>query len=99
MLAFDSRSVLFLTLAALCASGRPGFAQDAAAAYSSWPLGFQSSLTVGQSANIYGSFAGFARDTRSFSQTRYNFSNGWFVGAASAPLDFGVGGINRISAF
>jgi hypothetical protein len=99
MFGSDSRWVFALALAALCVSGQLGFAQDAGVAYSSWPLGFQSNLTVGQSANLYGSFAGFGRETRSFSQTRYNFSNGWFVGAASAPLDFGISGINRASAF
>jgi hypothetical protein len=99
MLGFDRRSAFLLALAALCLGGRPGFAQDEAVAYSSWPLGFQSNVTIGQSANVYGSFAGFARDPRSFSHTRYDFSNGWFVGAASGPSDLGVGGINRASAF
>jgi hypothetical protein len=69
-------------------------AQATALTYSGWPVGFQSNLTVGQSSNIYGSFAGFdgAGARGGFSSMRYNFPNGWFVGSEG-------GGINRAGAF
>jgi hypothetical protein len=92
------RSGLALVLAVLCLGGRPACAQTAAATYSSWPIGFQSNLTVGQGSNIYGSFAGFdGSDARGFSTMRYAFPNGWFVGGGTGGL--GLSGINQASAF
>lgn len=91
---FASRISLALVLVVLCPAGRTAHAQTAALTYSSWPVGFHSSLTVGQSSNIYGSFAGFdGADARAgFSSMRYNFPNGWFVGSQA-------GGINQAAAF
>jgi opacity protein-like surface antigen len=60
--------------------------------YSSWPVGFHSNLTVGQSSNIYGSFDGGDARAGGFSYMRTNFPNGWFVGSEG-------GGINRAAAF
>ena len=86
-------------LAALCLAGRTAGAQGTEVTYSSWPVGFHSNLTVGQGSNVYGSLAGFDdRDARGFSWTRYNFSNGWFVGGGTSPT-FGLSGINQASAF
>ena len=95
------RSGLALVLAALCLAGRTASAQTADVTYSSWPIGFQSNLTVGQGSNIYGSFAGFdGSDARGgFSTTRINFPNGWFVGGGASGAGFGLGGINQTSAF
>jgi opacity protein-like surface antigen len=96
---FAGRLGLALMLAALCLGGRMACAQTGAVAYSSWPLGFRSNLTVGQSSNTYGSFANFdgsdARD--GFSSMRTNFPNGWFVGGESSGI--GLNGINQTSAF
>ena len=92
---FVSRTGLALVLVVLCPAGRTAHAQAAAVTtYSGWPVGFHSSLTVGQSSNIYGSFAGFdGADARAgFSSQRINFPNGWFVGSEA-------GGINRAGAF
>ena len=98
MSVFVKRSGLALVLAALCLGGRTAGAQTADVTYSSWPLGFHSNLTVGQSANIYGSFAG--SDARGgFSYMRANFPNGWFVGGGASGLGFGMNGINQASAF
>jgi len=73
-------------------------AQTADVTYSSWPIGFNSNLTVGQSSNIYGSFDG--RDARGgFSTMRANFPNGWFVGGGTGGMGFGITGINQSSAF
>jgi opacity protein-like surface antigen len=101
MSVFLSRSGLALVLAALCLAGRTASAQPAVVTYSSWPIGFQSDLTVGQGSNIYGSFAGFdGSDARSsFSATRITFPNGWFVGGGASGLGFGMNGISQASAF
>jgi hypothetical protein len=98
MSVFVKRSGLALVLAALCLGGRPAGAQTVT--YSSWPIGFYSNLTVGQSSNTYGSFAGFdGSDARGFSTTRYSFPNGWFVGGGTSGLGFGINGVNQASAF
>jgi opacity protein-like surface antigen len=98
MSVFVVRSGLALVAAALCLAPRTAAAQTADVTYSSWPIGFQSNLTVGQGSNIYGSFAGFdARD--GFSYMRTNFPNGWFVGGGASAAGFGIGGINQGGAF
>jgi hypothetical protein len=101
MSVFGYRSGLALVLAALCLAGRTACAQTAAVTYSSWPIGFQSNLTVGQGSNIYGSFAGFdGSDARGgFSTMRYAFPNGWFVGGGTGGLGFGMNGINQVATF
>jgi hypothetical protein len=88
-------------LAALCVGGRTAGAQTADLTYSSWPIGFHSNLTVGQSSNVYGSFAGFdGRDARGgFSYVRTNFPNGWFVGGGTGGMGFSMNGINQAGAF
>jgi opacity protein-like surface antigen len=87
---FAGRLGLALALVVLCPAGRTAHAQAVALTYSGWPVGFHSSLTVGQSSNVYGSYAGF--DARGFSSLRTSFPNGWFVGADG-------GGINLAGAF
>jgi hypothetical protein len=75
-------------------------AQTAAVTYSSWPVGFGSNLTVGQSSNIYGSVSGFAgNDVRGggFSYLRTSFPNGWFVGGETGSI--GSSGISQAGAF
>jgi hypothetical protein len=95
------RSGLVLVLAALCLVARTACAQTTDATYSSWPIGFQSNLTVGQGSSIFGSFAGFdGSDARGgFSYTRTAFPNGWFVGGGASGAGFGISGINQASAF
>jgi opacity protein-like surface antigen len=61
-----------------------------------WPLGFGGGVAVDQNAETYGNFPSFdASRGGGFSYTRYNFSNGWYVGNEGGGL--GLGGIN--SAF
>jgi opacity protein-like surface antigen len=100
MSVFVYRSGLALVLAALCLAGRTACAQTAVT-YSSWPIGFHSNLTVGQSSNIYGSFADFdgSNARGGFSTVRYNFPNGWFVGGERGSMGFGMNGIAQPSAF
>jgi opacity protein-like surface antigen len=97
---FGCRSGFALLLAALCLAGRMACAQSAVT-YSSWPVGFYSNLTIGQSSNIYGSFAGLdGSDARGgFSTMRANFPNGWFVGGGASAAGFGLSGINQAGAF
>jgi opacity protein-like surface antigen len=99
---FVSKLGLAIGLAALCLGARTACAQTAAVTYSSWPIGFGSGLTVGQSANTYGSFSGFGgSDARagSFSYMRTNFPNGWFVGGEGGGMGLSMNGINRAGAF
>jgi Outer membrane protein beta-barrel domain len=98
---FASRSVLVSVLAALGLGGQMAYAQAAELTYSSWPVGFRSDLTVGQSSNIYGSFRGFdGSDARGgFSYMRTNFPNGWFVGGESGGMGLSMNGINQAGAF
>jgi hypothetical protein len=101
MSVFIKRSGLALVLAALCLGGRTAAAQTADLTYSSWPIGFYSNLTVGQSSNVYGSFAGFGgSDARGgFSTMRVHFPNGWFVGGGTGGMGFSMNGINQAGAF
>jgi len=101
---FSSRLCLALVLAALCVGGRTAHAQAAPVTY--WtpggPIGFGGNLTFGQSSNTYGNFAGLdGNDTRGdgFSYTRYNFSNGWFVGGGGGGIGLSMNGINQGGAF
>jgi opacity protein-like surface antigen len=98
-----SRLAFALVMAALCLGGRTAHAQAAPVTYWSpgWPVGF-GGLTAGQGSNTYGNFPGFdGSDARGggFSSTRYNFSNGWFVGGEGGGLGLGLNGINQNAAF
>jgi len=101
MSVFVVRSGLALVLAALCLAGRTACAQTAAVTYSSWPIGFHSNLTAGQSSTVYGSFAGFdgSEARGGFSTMRTTFPNGWFVGGGTGGMGFSMNGINQASAF
>jgi hypothetical protein len=98
MWVFVYRSILALAVAVFGVAERTACAQTAAVTYSSWPIGFSSDLTVGQSSNIYGSFAGLGgSDARSgFSYMRYPVSDGWFIGGGTGGIGFGI---NQASAF
>jgi opacity protein-like surface antigen len=67
-----------------------------------WPIGFGDNLTVGQSSNTYGNFPSFdGSDARGggFSDMRYNFPNGWFVGSERGGMGLSVSGINQNATF
>ena len=90
-------------LAALCLGGRTAHAQVTAVPYwtSGWPIGFGGGLIAGQSSNAYGSIPGFdGSDIRggSFS-SRYNFSNGWFVGSERGGLGLSMNGFSQDGAW
>jgi len=104
MSVFSSRIGLALVLAALCPGGRTAHAQAAPVTYwiPGWPIGFGGNPTVGTGSNSYGNFPGFdgsGAGGGGFSSTRYNFSNGWFVGGEGGGMGLSMNGINRDAAF
>jgi opacity protein-like surface antigen len=98
---FADRLCLVFVLAALCAGGRTADAQSVPMTYwtPGW-LGFGGNLDAGDGANTQPGFAGFD-GAGGFSSTRYNFSNGWFVGNDRFGMGSGMGlsGINQAGAF
>jgi opacity protein-like surface antigen len=99
---FAGRLGLVFVAAALCLGGRTAHAQSAPMTYwtPGW-LGFGGNLNAGQGANTQGSFASFDGGGAGGLSSRYNFSNGWFVGSERAGLSSGLGlsGINQAGAF
>jgi opacity protein-like surface antigen len=67
-----------------------------------WPIGFTGDPTAGQSSNTYGNFPSFdgsgARGD-GFSNMRYNFPNGWFVGSEGGGMGLSMNGIIQNGAF
>jgi opacity protein-like surface antigen len=59
-----------------------------------WPVGFGGGVAVEEVADTYGNFPTFDASRSGFAYSRYNFSNGWFVGNEGG---MGLGGLN--SAF
>jgi opacity protein-like surface antigen len=103
MSVFAGRLGLALVLAALCLGGRTAHAQAAPVTYwiPGWPIGFGGNPAVDASSSTYGNFPGFEGSSArgGFSNMRYNFPNGWFVGAESGGMGLGMSGINRDAAF
>jgi hypothetical protein len=88
---FSRKLGFALVLAALTLGAPAAHAQSAPVSYwlPNWPLGFGGSLSAASGANSYGNFPSFdGTDARgnAFSTTRFNFSNGWFVGSERANL-------------
>ena len=100
---FLSKSAFALVVVLACLGGRAAHAQAGPVGYwlPNWPIGFGGNPAAGQNSNAYGNFPGFdGNDARGgFSTTRYNFSNGLFVGSASSPVGLGLSGISQIGAF
>jgi hypothetical protein len=98
---FAVRLGFAFVVAALCLAGGPAHAQSAPVTYwtPGW-LGFGGNLNAGQGANSDGNFAGFGgSDAGGFSSTRYNFSNGWFVGNERGGMGLSMNGISQAGAF
>ncbi|MEO6380668.1 MAG: hypothetical protein ABIO35_01350 [Nitrobacter sp.] len=98
---FTVRLSLVFVAAALCLGGRAAHAQSAPMTYwtPGW-LGFGGNFYGGQGANTDGNFAGVGGiDAGRFSPTRYNFSNGWFIGNERGAVGLNMSGINQAGAF
>jgi opacity protein-like surface antigen len=97
MSTFSGKLGLALVLAALCLGGRTAHAQAAPVRYwiPSWPLGFGGNPTEGQGANSYGDFPSFDGRDAQGGGSRYNFSNGWFVGGEGGRMGLNMSGINQ----
>jgi opacity protein-like surface antigen len=95
---FAGRLGLVFVVAALCLGGRTAHAQAAPMTYwtPGW-LGFGGNLDAGQGANTQGNSASFDGGGAGGFSTRYNFSNGWFVGNERGGM--GLSGINQAGAF
>jgi opacity protein-like surface antigen len=94
---FSSRLSLAFVLVALCLGGRTAHAQAAPVTYwiPSWPLGFGGAPAAGQNANSYGNFPAYDGRDGGFSYSRYNFSNGWFVGGEGGRMGLSMTGVNQ----
>jgi opacity protein-like surface antigen len=93
-----------LILAVLCLDTRTAHAQAAPVSYwiPSWPIGFGGDLTDGAGSNTYANFPSFDRSGArggGFSQMRYHFPNGWFVGAEGGAMGLSMNGIRQDGAF
>jgi opacity protein-like surface antigen len=89
--------------AALCLGGQAAHAQVVSSPYwtSGLPIGFGGGLTTDQGSNTYGAVPGFdGGELRggSFS-SRYNFSNGWFVGSERGGLGLSMSGFGQEGAW
>ncbi|MGZ5870697.1 MAG: outer membrane protein [Bradyrhizobium sp.] len=99
MFIVSARLGFVFALGVLCLDARAAHAQSVPYWTSGWPSAFGSSPTADQSSNTYGSFPGFdGRSGGSFS-SRYNFSNGWFVGSERGGLGLGMNGFSQAGAF
>jgi opacity protein-like surface antigen len=96
---FAGRLCLVLVVAVLALGGRTAHAQSNPMTYwtPGW-LGFGGNLDAGQGANPQPGLAGFDGGAGGLS-SRYNFSNGWFVGNERGGMGSGLSGINQAGAF
>ena len=99
MFIVPARLGLVFALAVLCLDGRAADAQSVPYWTSGWPSGFGGSLTADQSSNTYGAFSGLDGGGSGSFSSRYNFSNGWFVGSERGGLGFGMNGFSQAGAF
>ena len=88
---FSRKSALATFVAVFCLGAPAAHAQTNPLTYwtPGWPLGFNSNVAVAEGAETYGNFPSF--DGSGFAYSRYNFSNGWFVGGERS---MGLSGLN-----
>jgi len=95
----SARLGFVFALAVLCLDARAAHAQAVPYWTSGWPSGFGGSLTADQSSNRYGAFSGLDGGGSGSFSSRYNFSNGWFVGSERGGLGLGMNGFSQAGAF
>jgi opacity protein-like surface antigen len=101
MFMFSRGSGLALVLAALCPGARTAHAQAAPVPF--WtagsPFGFGGMSSFGPASNSYGNFPGLnfaGSDAAGAANSRYNFSNGFFIGSEGGGLN--VSGFSPIGS-
>jgi hypothetical protein len=92
------RLAFVFALAVLCMDAGAAHAQAVSFWTSGWQTGF-GNLTADQSSNPYGNFSGFDGGGSGNFSSRYNFSDGWFVGSERGGLGLGMSGFSQAAAF
>jgi opacity protein-like surface antigen len=79
---FSRSLALAILLAALSLGAPAAHAQTNPLTYwtPGWPMGFNGNVALVEGAETYGNFPGFDAGRSGFTYSRYNFSNGFFVG-------------------
>ena len=101
MSVLSRRLGLAILLAAACLVAQTAQAQVNPLTYwtPGWPIGFSSNTAAGLTSETYGNFPGIeATDANGFSYSRYNFSNGWFVGTERSS-GLGLTNFSQYNAF
>jgi opacity protein-like surface antigen len=88
-----------VALAVLYLHARAAHAQSVPYWTSGWPSAFGGSLTADQSSNPYSAFSGLDGGGSGGFSSRYNFSDGWFVGSERGGLGLGINGFSQAGAF
>jgi opacity protein-like surface antigen len=93
---FSRKSALATVVAVFCLGAPAAHAQTNPLTYwtPGWPLGFNGNVAVAEGAEAYGNFPSFDAGRSGLAYSRYNFSNGFFVGNEAG---MGLSGLN--SAF
>ena len=94
---FSARSGLMFAFAALCLDAGAAHAQSVPYWTSAWQTGFGGSLTSGLNSNPHSAFSGLDGSGGGNFSSRYNFSDGWFVGSERGGL--GLNGFSQLGAF
>ena len=90
---FSARSRLLFAFAVLCLDATAARAQSVPYWTSAWPTAFGGSLN----ASPYNAFSGLDGGAGGNFSSRYNFSDGWFVGSERGGL--GLNGLSQVGAF
>jgi opacity protein-like surface antigen len=97
---FSRKLGLAILLAASCLVAQTAHAQVNPLTYwtPGWPIGFSGNTAAGLTSETYGNFPSFeGTDARGFTYSRYNFSDGWFVGTERGGL--GLSNFSQYNAF
>jgi opacity protein-like surface antigen len=95
----SARLVSVIAFAVLCLDASAAHAQAVPYWTSGWPSAFGGSPSADPSSNPYSAFSGFDGSASGSFTSRYNFSNGWFVGSERGGLGLGMNGFSQAGAF
>lgn len=97
---FAGKAGFAIVVLAVCLGGQTAHAQSAPTTYLTpgW-LGFGGNLSADQGSNSSGNMSGFSESSAGgLFVSRYNFSNGWFVGSERGGAGLNMSGINQFGA-